>query len=73
MVALQEMKLEPYRIFQCMRCKKLELNWDSEAKTVGTCGARKALVKIYEEYTLDHPAPNCDDWVKGKPKKCKKV
>ena len=66
------MKSEPYHIYQCMRCKKLELNWDAEEQTIGECKAKKVLVKVYKKYTLEHPGPDCSDWVKGKPKKAKK-
>lgn len=67
------MKHEPYRIYQCMRCKKLELSWNAEEQTIGECTAKGGIpVKVMEEYTLEHPAPVCEDWVKGKPKKAKK-
>lgn len=67
------MKPEPYRIYQCSRCKKLELNWNAEARTVGECLVKERVpVKVMKKYTLEHPAPDCGSWVKGKPKKCKK-
>ena len=53
-----------------MRCKKLELSWNAEERTVGECKVHKVPVKVIKKYTLEHPAPFCDDWIKGKPKKC---
>lgn len=64
-------KHEPFHIYQCNRCKKLELPREYTG-IVGQCKAKDLPVKVVARYTLENPGPDCKKWAKGKPKLAKK-